>query len=121
MEMSLRDVITAIFRTAIAPVTPMPHADMTNTTTGTSKAEQTKPNTNLFRISSKSWIVTADAHNEPARFVDVDKACDHLMALGVFDEQIDLALIDMVAKGTNRANFSTNGMFAFSDDYGYAQ
>jgi len=122
MEMTLRDVLTAIFRTASAPATLTNPVDMTSTTTNQpSKTEPVKPNTNLFRVSSKNWIVTADAHNEPARFADVDKACDHLMTLGVFDEQIDIALVDMAAKGTNRANFSPNGMFAFSDDYGYAQ
>jgi hypothetical protein len=115
--MSLRDVITAIFRTANAPVTPTTPADTTNTTTKQpSNMEREKVNTNLYRVSSKDWIVTCDAHKEPARFADVDRACDHLMTVGVIDEQIDLALIDMVAKGTNRATFSASGVFAFTDD-----
>lgn len=117
--MSLRDVITAIFRTATAPATQMHPADTTNTTTKQPfNTEREKMSTNLYRVSSQNWIVTSDAHNEPARFIDVDRACDFLMTLGVLDGEIDLALIDMVAKGTNRANFSAVGTFAFSDDSG---
>jgi hypothetical protein len=70
---------------------------------------------NLYKIASHHWLVHVDTQPEPASFIDVDKACDHLMDLGVLDEQIDLALIDMVAKGTKRANFNTQGMFEFSD------
>ena len=75
--------------------------------------------TNLYKISSSSWIVTSDTQEQPARFIDVDKACDHLMTLGVLDEQIDLALIDMVARGTTRANFGGSGTFSFSDQSGF--
>jgi hypothetical protein len=41
------------------------------------------------------------------------------MTLGVLDEQIDLALIDMVARGTTRANFGGSGTFSFSDQSGF--
>jgi hypothetical protein len=120
MEMSLRDVITAIIRTAIAPATHTnPDITTPTTTKRRSNEETNNVETNLYKISSKNWIVTSDVQDEPARFVDVDKACDYLMELGVLDEEIDLALTDMAAKGTVRANFNLNGMFAFSDESGF--
>lgn len=105
--MSLRDVITAIFRTATVPVTPVNPVDTTSTTTSESSA------VHLYKVAQSDWRLTRDGH--PAYFSNVDSACDYLLAnLNVLDEQIDLALIDMVAKGTTHAVFAA-GHFVFSD------
>lgn len=116
--MSLRDVLTAIFRTATAPASPTPLADMTSTTTKPLSIEETvATQISLYKVSNTQWVVM---HAQcPASFTTVDKACDNLMTLGVIDEQIDLALIDMAVRGNGRAAFSEKGIFMFSDEAGF--
>jgi hypothetical protein len=73
--------------------------------------------TNLFKVSAMCWVVTSAKHEEPQVFESVDAAAMHLESVGVPDEEIDTALIDMSAKGNTRANFGvTNGSFIYSDN-----
>lgn len=118
--MSLKSVLAVIFQGFSAPAaTKMTTEDMINTAMKRpSNKENDKMNTSLYKISQASWIVTSDVNKEPAKFTDVDKACDYLIELGVGDDEIDRALVDMAAKGTKRANFNDHG-FAFSDQAGF--
>ena len=73
--------------------------------------------TNLFKVSEVCWAVTSDRDNEVQTFKSVDDAAMYLESIGVPDEEIDIALVDMVAQGTCRANFGvTSGRFIFSDN-----
>ena len=73
--------------------------------------------TNLFRVSKVCWAVTSEVEAEVQTFTTIDDAGMYLESIGVPDEEVDMAIIDMVAKGTVRANFGvTNGHFIFSDD-----
>jgi hypothetical protein len=72
--------------------------------------------TNLFRVSEVCWAVTSCAAFEAQVFTTIEDASTYLESIGIPDEQIDIALIDMVANGTCRANFGTiEGNFMFSD------
>lgn len=72
--------------------------------------------TNLYKVSKVCWVVVSLKDEEPHAFPTVDAAADYLLAVGVDDDHIDLALVDMSIKGTTRANFGVNGTFMFSDD-----
>jgi 3-polyprenyl-4-hydroxybenzoate decarboxylase len=73
--------------------------------------------TNLFKVSNVCWAVTSTHSPEAQTFVTVEGACDYLESIKVPDEQIDRALIDMLAQGNTRANFGAiNGEFIFSDN-----
>ena len=72
--------------------------------------------TNLYKVSKVCWAVVSDKDEEPLVFPTVDAAAEHLLSIGVEDDHIDLALVDMLAKGTTRANFGINGTFMFSDN-----
>jgi hypothetical protein len=76
----------------------------------------TAVDTNLYKMSKVMWAVTSAKTDEPQVFENVDRAADYLESIGVKDEQIDLALIDMIVKGNCRANFGAlHGNFIFSD------
>lgn len=67
-------------------------------------------------MSKVMWAVTSARTDEAQVFENVDKAADYLESIGVKDEQIDLALIDMTIRGNSRANFGAiHGNFIFSD------
>lgn len=71
--------------------------------------------TNLYKVSKVCWAVTSAYTNEPMVFTNVDDAANYLEKIGVEDEHIDLAIVDMVAKGSSRANFGMYGTFIFTD------
>jgi hypothetical protein len=72
--------------------------------------------TNLFKVSKVCWAVTSSKDPEPVAFPTIEAASDYLMGIGVPDEEIDIALVDMIASGHSRANFgATKGQFIFSD------
>jgi hypothetical protein len=76
--------------------------------------------TNLFKVSKICWVVTSRLSKEPEVFNTIESAADHLEGLGVPDEEIDYALIDMASRGTAHAVFSvTNGAFTQSDNTGF--
>lgn len=69
---------------------------------------------NLYRISPLSWAVQARG-TEVEVFPSIEAAADYMLNLGVKDDAIDLALIEMNANEHTRANFGINGTFIFSD------
>jgi hypothetical protein len=71
--------------------------------------------TNLYKVSKVCWAVTSARTAEPMVFQTVEQAANYLESIGVEDESIDLALVDMEAKGNVRANFGMHGTFIFSD------
>jgi len=83
-------------------------------TTTKQVSERNKMGIDLYKMSMDKWVV--DHHSDmPHLFENADKASDYLMVLGVQDEHIDYALVEMAVKGTTRANFGINGTFTFSD------
>jgi hypothetical protein len=71
---------------------------------------------NLFRVSEVCWAVVSSKESEPMVFNTIEGAADYLEVIGIPDQQIDNALVDMAANGTCRANFgATKGHFMFSD------
>ena len=73
--------------------------------------------TNLFKVSPVCWAVMSDKDSEVQTFKSVDDAAMYLESVGIPDEEVDHALIDMIANGTVRANFGVmSGKFMFSDN-----
>ena len=73
--------------------------------------------TNLFRVSVVCWAVTSDKTKDAQTFPTIEEAATYLESIGVKDEDIDEALVDMAAKGSRRANFgAASGRFIFSDN-----
>lgn len=77
--------------------------------------------TNLFKVSGVCWVVTSIKYEEPQVFTSVDAAAMHLESIGIPDDEVDAAIIDMTAKGTSRANFGANHSFIYSDDTRFNQ
>ena len=76
--------------------------------------------TNLFKVSAVCWVVISAKNAEEQVFKSVDEAAMCLESVGVPDEEVDAALIDMTTMGTTRANFGAlNGKFIFSDNQRY--
>jgi len=68
---------------------------------------------NLYK-TPRGWAVKAG--NEIEAYGTVEQACDSLLALGVKDESIDEALVEMYGNHHTHANFGVNGGFIFSDE-----
>jgi hypothetical protein len=74
-------------------------------------------NINLFKVSAVCWVVTSAKHaGEPQVFDNPDDASMYLEDIGIPDEEVDAALIDMAANKTIRASFGMNKTFERSDD-----
>ena len=72
--------------------------------------------TNLYKVSKVCWAVTSMGV-EARNFKTIEEAATYLEGIGVPDEEIDLALVDMTANGTTRANFGAlKGRFIMSDN-----
>lgn len=67
---------------------------------------------NLYKIRS-GWAVKADSEVEACP--TIEGAADVLLTLGVQDDAIDNALVELYGNGHVRANFGINGNFIFSD------
>jgi hypothetical protein len=67
---------------------------------------------NLYRIRS-GWAIKAGKETEA--FPSIESACEALSYLGIDDDSIDVALIEIYAKLHSRANFGINGRFVFTD------
>lgn len=67
---------------------------------------------NLYKIRS-GWAIKAG--NETEVYSSIEDAADVMVTLGVIDDEIDAALIQMSGLGHTRANFGVNGSFIFSD------
>ena len=73
--------------------------------------------TNLFKVSAVCWAVTSDRTEEAQTFPTIEGAATYLESIGIPDEEIDIALVDMAVKNTIRANFGvTQGQFILSDN-----
>jgi len=74
--------------------------------------------TNLFKVSEVCWAVTSKKDGgEVHTFRSIEDASTYLESIGVLDEEVDYALVDMMANNSVRANFGfTNGSFIFSDN-----
>ncbi len=72
---------------------------------------------NLYRVSAVTWAVTVDSlpYAEPQLFTSVEAAADFLESQGVLDNEIDIALAEMVSRGHTRAQFGIQGRFIFTD------
>jgi hypothetical protein len=70
--------------------------------------------TNLYKVSKVCWAVTSD-NRDTQVFKNIEDASVFLENMGVKDEEIDLALVDMLANESTRANFGVEGKFIFSD------
>jgi hypothetical protein len=70
----------------------------------------------LYRASAVSWLVKSQ-ETELHSFPTIEKAADFLESLGIRDEEIDYALIDMKAKSNTHAHFEImQGIFIKSDN-----
>ncbi len=73
--------------------------------------------TNLFKVSKVCWAVTSAKDVETQTFSTIEGAAEYLESVGVPDSEIDVALVDMAANQSVRANFSVeNGRFIYSDN-----
>ena len=73
--------------------------------------------TNLFKVSKVCWAVTSPKTSEAQTFRTIEDASAYLESIGVPDEEIDIALVDMTANDTTRANFGAmQGRFIMSDN-----
>lgn len=72
--------------------------------------------TNLYKVSKVCWAVTSPIDEYPQVFKNPDDAAEYLLAIGIQDSHIDLALVDMLIRGSTRANFGVDGTFIFSDE-----
>jgi hypothetical protein len=71
--------------------------------------------TNLYKVSPSSWAVKGKKDKLVA-FDTIEEAATHLESIGVPDEEIDLALVEMAARNHSRAEFGAlEGRFIFSD------
>lgn len=68
---------------------------------------------NLYRIRA-GWAIKAG--NETVTYDTIEQAADVLVSIGVVDDEIDVALVEMMGHGHTRANFGVNGTFVFSDE-----
>jgi len=73
--------------------------------------------TDLYRVSKVLWAVKSPKDKEVFGFSTIEAAAEYLESIGVRDEEIDLAIIDMLAHGHTRAQFGAiEGRFIFSDN-----
>lgn len=72
---------------------------------------------NLYKVSKVNWAVKTHKDEEIHSFENIEAAATYLESIGVPTDEIDFALIDMLAKGTTRAQFGIDkGLFLFSDN-----
>jgi hypothetical protein len=70
---------------------------------------------NLYKISNISWVVRVEDSDYEA-FTNVDDAANFLEALGISEDEVDAALIDLATNNHSRANFGVNKSFIVSDN-----
>jgi hypothetical protein len=68
----------------------------------------------LYRLDKERWVVAKNS--DEILFPKIEGACNHLMELGVLDDEIDYALADMASFNHCHAQFGINGFFIFSDN-----
>jgi hypothetical protein len=71
----------------------------------------------LFKVSKVCWAVRTPDEPEARSFTTIEAAGEYLEKLGIPGDEVDFAIMDMVAKGHVRANFGIErGTFLFSDN-----
>lgn len=68
---------------------------------------------NLYKVRS-GWAVVSQEDWET--YPTIELAADVLMSMGVKDDQIDVALIEMYGNAHSRANFGVNGTLIMTDE-----
>jgi hypothetical protein len=68
---------------------------------------------NLYK-TIRGWAVKAGSEVES--YGTIEQAADALLGIGIKDDAIDSAIIEMYANKHTRANFGINGGFIFSDE-----
>lgn len=69
----------------------------------------------LYKMPANAWAVR-DQEGEVQKFVSIERAATFLESVGVMDEEIDYAIIDMEANANSHAQFGLiEGRFIFSD------
>jgi hypothetical protein len=72
---------------------------------------------NLYRVSKVNWAIVSHKEEGAQCFTNIENASEYLESIGVPSDEIDLALMDMMAKGNTRAQFGVlEGRFLFSDN-----
>lgn len=70
---------------------------------------------NLYKVNTKSWAVE-ESNDDPIVFSSIERAATYLEGLGIPDQEIDYAIIDMAGQNHTRAQFGAlEGRFMFSD------
>jgi hypothetical protein len=69
----------------------------------------------LYKLENNVWAVKT-LRTGVSVFPSIEEAADFMLSLGVYDDEIDSALIDIVTLNHTRAQFGINGSFIFSDD-----
>ena len=73
--------------------------------------------TDLYKVSKVLWAVKSHKDEEVLGFSTIEGAAEYLEEIGIPDDEIDLAIIDMAANGHSRAQFGVlEGRFMFSDN-----
>lgn len=70
----------------------------------------------LYKVSKVCWAVTTRDNIDTQVFKTIEDTSDFLESIGVLDEQIDLALINLIGNDHTHAEFNNEGKFAFSDE-----
>lgn len=70
---------------------------------------------NLYRVSKVCWAVTHPLSDTQV-FKSIEDASVFLESLGIADETIDLALIEMVGNDHSRATFNSGGKLVSTDN-----
>ena len=80
------------------------------------EAQAPKMSHDLYKSSDGSYIVSSARLKVPYVLPSIEGAAEALTMLGVPDDEIDFALVDMMEKGTVHAQFGVmNGTLLFTD------
>jgi len=69
----------------------------------------------LYKMENNVWAVKT-LRTGTSVFPSIEEASDFMLHMGVEDDEIDSALIDMITLSHTRAQFGINGFFIFSDE-----
>jgi hypothetical protein len=69
----------------------------------------------LYRMQNNVWAVKT-LRTGVSVFPSIEEASEFMLNLGIYDDEIDVALIDIVTMNHTRARFGISGVFISSDD-----
>lgn len=80
------------------------------------KVSERSASHDLYKLSGGKYMVKSFRLSKPYILPDLDGACQALLEVGIPDDEIDFAVMDMIAKDHNHCQFGVNkGSFIFSD------